>query len=52
MSHLDDICADEDHPNPQSCTGVPATCPCDSCAAFQMDMEADEDWEPEDQDAA
>ncbi len=52
--YLDDLLeSNEDDSNPLGCTGDPSTCPCDLCSAFRIDMEADRDWESEeDQHAA
>lgn len=51
MSYQDDLLEpDED---PKGCTGDPFTCPCETCQAFRIDVEADrEKGSDEGQDAA
>ena len=44
MSYIDDLLEPEDEGNGQNsemCMGDPSTCPCESCLAFRIDLEAD-----------
>jgi hypothetical protein len=51
MNYMDDdlLEPDEDEygQNPEVCTGDPFTCPCESCQAFRIDLEADRTGESE-----
>ena len=56
MTYTDDLLEpdeDENGQNSEGCTGDPVTCPCESCQAFRIDLEADRESEfNEDHDAA
>ena len=44
MSYIDDLLEPDDEENgqnPELCMGDPFTCPCESCLAFRIDLEAD-----------
>jgi hypothetical protein len=45
MNYMDDDLLepdeDENGQSPEVCTGDPFTCPCESCQAFRIDLEAD-----------
>ena len=51
MSYIDDLLEpddEENEQNPEVCTGDPFTCPCESCLAFRIDLEADRAGEIDD----
>lgn len=48
MTYTDDLLEpdeDENGQNSEGCTGDPVTCPCESCQAFRIDLEADRESE-------